>query len=170
MSLITASFPNDPVEYICIGTAYVVEDEAEPSKGRIIIFSVDEAEGGKLCLTFRSDLEVPGAAYSLHPFQGKLLGGINASINIFKVQDERESGMKAIVNECGYTGHIVSLHLDSCGDFVIVGDLMKSISLLLYRPVEGTLDEISRDYLAKWMTSIAMLDADYYIGKIDVLS
>ena len=41
---------------------------------------------------------------------------------------------------------------------------MKSISLLVYKPLENTIDEIARDYNAMWMTSVAILDDDTYIG------
>jgi hypothetical protein len=42
----------------------------------------------------------------------------------------------------------------SRGDFIVVGDLMKSISLLAYKPVDGTIEEIAKDYNSNWMTAV----------------
>lgn len=41
---------------------------------------------------------------------------------------------------------------------------MKSISLLLYKSVEGEIEEIARDYNPNWMTAVEVLDDDTYIG------
>eukprot|EP00965_Chrysotila_dentata_P128133 4236683-Pleurochrysis_carterae.AAC.3 len=42
----------------------------------------------------------------------------------------------------------------SRGDFILVGDLMKSIALLQYSASTGELTELARDYNASWMTSV----------------
>ena len=34
--------------------------------------------------------------------------------------------------ECGHSGHILALYVETRGDFIICGDVMKSISLLRY--------------------------------------
>jgi hypothetical protein len=59
------------------------------------------------------------------------------------------------------------LYLATRGDFIVVGDLMKSISLLLYKPVEGagTIEEIARDYNPNWMTAVEVLDDDTYLHR-----
>ncbi len=50
---------------------------------------------------------------------------------------DSEAGGKELVSECVHRGHILVLFLQSRGDFIIVGDLMRSISLLTYKPVDG---------------------------------
>ena len=45
-----------------------------------------------------------------------------------------------------------------------VGDLMKSISLLLYKAEESQLELRARDYSSNWMTAVQMLDDDTYLG------
>ena len=42
----------------------------------------------------------------------------------------------------------------------IVGDLMRSISLVQYYPQHGTLEEVARDFNANWTTAIEMLTDD----------
>jgi hypothetical protein len=40
-----------------------------------------------------------------------------------------------LATECVHRGHILVLYLQTRGDFIIVGDLMRSISLLTYKQV-----------------------------------
>ena len=64
------------------------------------------------------------------------------------------------------------LYLAVRGDFVLVGDLMKSLSV--YRcslsSGVGLIDEIARDCSANWMTSVAFLDDDTYLGSENSLN
>jgi DNA damage-binding protein 1 len=46
----------------------------------------------------------------------------------------------------------------------IVGDLMRSISLIQYYPQHDTLEEVARDFNANWTTALSMLTDDVYIG------
>lgn len=57
-------------------------------------------------------------------------------MNLFRWND-RDDGSKELASECSHHGHIIALYLASRGDFIIVGDLMKSISLLVYKSIDG---------------------------------
>ena len=46
----------------------------------------------------------------------------------------------------------------------LVGDLMRSISLVQYYSEHETLEEIARDFNANWTTAVAMLTDDIYLG------
>lgn len=46
----------------------------------------------------------------------------------------------------------------------IVGDLMRSISLVQYYPEHSTLEEVARDFNANWTTAVSMLTDDVYLG------
>ena len=63
------------------------------------------------------------------------------------------------------------------GDFILVGDLMKSLSLLQCSGgVSGSagnppaIMELARDCAANWMTSVAFLDDDTYLGSENSLN
>eukprot|EP00620_Florenciella_sp_RCC1587_P024086 CAMPEP_0182580402 /NCGR_PEP_ID=MMETSP1324-20130603/46945_1 /TAXON_ID=236786 /ORGANISM="Florenciella sp., Strain RCC1587" /LENGTH=59 /DNA_ID=CAMNT_0024796627 /DNA_START=85 /DNA_END=261 /DNA_ORIENTATION=- len=43
------------------------------------------------------------------------------------VKDESARGLHPL---CGHHGHILALHLKVRGEFMVVGDLMRSVSLL----------------------------------------
>ena len=59
-----------------------------------------------------------------------------------------------------------ALHLAARGEFALVGDLMRSVSLLAYRPLDGALEEIARDYNAHWMSAVAMLGDELFVGTV----
>ncbi|WOL18645.1 DNA damage-binding protein 1 [Canna indica] len=157
-SILSCSFSDDNNAYYCVGTAYVLPEENEPSKGRILVFVVED---GKLQLI--AEKETKGAVYSLNAFNGKLLAAINQKIQLYKWM-LREDGSRELQSECGHHGHIVALYVQTRGDFIVVGDLMKSISLLLYKHEEGAIEELARDYNANWMSAVEILDDDVFIG------
>lgn len=156
--IISCSFSDDNNVYYCVGTAYVLPEENEPTKGRILVFSVEE---GKLQLV--AEKETKGAVYCLNAFNGKLLAAINQKIQLYKWM-LREDGTRELQSECGHHGHILALYVQTRGDFIVVGDLMKSISLLIYKHEEGAIEERARDYNANWMSAVEILDDDVYLG------
>ncbi|CAK8578715.1 unnamed protein product [Lathyrus sativus] len=156
--IISCSFSDDNNVYYCVGTAYVLPEENEPTKGRILVFSVEE---GKLQLI--AEKETKGAVYCLNAFNGKLLAAINQKIQLYKWV-LREDGTHELQSECGHHGHILALYVQTRGDFIVVGDLMKSISLLMYKHEEGAIEERARDYNANWMSAVEILDDDIYLG------
>ena len=85
-------------------------------------------EDGKLQLI--AEKETKGAVYSLNAFNGKLLAAINQKIQLYKWM-LREDGTRELQSECGHHGHILALYVQTRGDFIVIGDLMKSISLLI---------------------------------------
>ncbi|XP_022727310.1 DNA damage-binding protein 1a isoform X2 [Durio zibethinus] len=157
-SVLSCLFSDDANVYYCVGTAYVLPEENEPSKGRILVFVVED---GKLQLI--AEKETKGAVYSLNAFNGKLLAAINQKIQLYKWM-LREDGTRELQSECGHHGHILALYVDTRGDFIVVGDLMKSISLLIYKHEEGAIEERARDYNANWMSAVKILDDDVYLG------
>ncbi|XP_078433681.1 DNA damage-binding protein 1a-like [Wolffia australiana] len=157
-SILSCSFADDNNTYYCVGTAYVLPEEPEPNKGRILVFAVEE---GKLQLI--AEKETKGAVFSLNAFNGKLLAAISQKIQLYRWV-LREDGSRELQSECGHHGHILALFVQTRGDFIIVGDLMKSISLLLYKHEEGAIEERARDYNANWMTAAEILDDDVYLG------
>ncbi|XP_047339396.1 DNA damage-binding protein 1 [Impatiens glandulifera] len=158
-SIISCSFSDDPNVYYCIGTAYVMPEENEPTKGRILVFMVEDQK-----LQLVAEKETKGAVYSLNSFNGKLLTAINQKIQLFKWTTRDVGTTHELIPECGHHGHILALYVQTRGDFIVVGDLMKSISLLMYKNEEGAIEERARDYNANWMSAVEILDDDVYLG------
>jgi len=149
-------FTGDPTPHVVVGTAYIVPTDHEPSKGRILVFSIIEQK-----FVLDVQFEVQGAVYSLDSFNGKLLAAINSKVQLFSWSDKDGQELKP---EVTVYEHTVALFVRSRGDFVVVGDMIMSMRLLLYKEEEAVLAEIAKDHNPKWITAIEILDDDTYIG------
>eukprot|EP00794_Sanderia_malayensis_P018109 gene18109-19918_t len=153
-ALMSCQLANDPNVYYCIGVAVLVPEETEPKNGSIILFQLVE---GKLIQV--ASKEVNGAVYCLQEFNGKILAGINSAVTIFEWTAEKE-----LQQECNYCNVILALYIKTKGDFILVGDLMRSMILLAYKPMEGRIEEIAHDFSPNWMTAVELLDDDTFLG------
>ncbi|KAG5890187.1 hypothetical protein JTB14_010651 [Gonioctena quinquepunctata] len=154
MSLISCQLGNDSNPYFIVGTANVNPEESEPKQGRLLVFHWNENK-----LTQVSEKEIKGACYSLAEFNGKLLACINSTVRLFEWTAEKELRL-----ECSHFNNIISLFLKTKGDFILIGDLMRSMTLLQYKTMEGSFEEIARDYNPNWMTAVEILDDDIFLG------
>ena len=139
-----------------------------------------------------TELQVRGGVYSMCQFyEGKLLVTVNSKTQVCQMINDGTGVMKLSMVGVGHHGHILSLfvksratkmlEMDTPGDIVeidpkdkkpaagkemlaIVGDLMRSISLIQYYPQHETLEEIARDFNANWTTAVEMLTEDIYLG------
>ncbi|XP_050465445.1 DNA damage-binding protein 1 [Cataglyphis hispanica] len=154
LSLISTRLGEDPTSYFVVGTAFINPDETEPKMGRILLYHWSDGK-----LTQVAEKEIKGSCYSLVEFNGKLLASINSTVRLFEWTAEKELRL-----ECSHFNNIIALYLKTKSDFVLVGDLMRSLTLLQYKTMEGSFEEIARDYNPNWMTSIEILDDDTFLG------
>ena len=54
--------------------------------------------------------------------------------------------------------------MHKCSPSRIFDFVKLKILVLSYKPMEGALEEISRDYNPNWMTAVKMIDDDNYLG------
>merc|ERR1712107_675718 len=102
---------------------------------------------------------IKGAAYSMNSFNGKLLACINSTVRLWEWTQEKELRL-----EGSHFNNIIALHAKTSGDFILVGDLVRSMTLLQYKTMEGSFEEIARDYCPNWMTAVEILDDDTFLG------
>ena len=157
-SVVSISLSDDSKEYFAVGTAFVPPQELEPSKGRIILLEVANRK-----LQIVSEKETRGSVYNLTPFQGKLLAGINSRVQLYR-WEQQDDATRQLVPECSHAGHVIALFVDVRGDFILVGDLMKSMQLLLYKSEENRIELRARDFSPAWMCAATFLDNDIYLG------
>ncbi|VVC45761.1 Hypothetical protein CINCED_3A017720 [Cinara cedri] len=156
LSIISAKLGDDPTIYYILGTAVVNPEDQDPKLGRILIFNWDDSSSK---LTQITEKEVKGACYALAEFNGKLLAAVNCTVRLFEWTAEKELRL-----ECSHFNNIVALFVKTKGDFIVCGDLMRSLTLLQYKTMEGSFDEIARDYNPKWSTAIEIIDDDLFLG------
>ncbi|XP_077375019.1 DNA damage-binding protein 1 [Festucalex cinctus] len=154
LSMVSCRLGKDPSVYFVVGTAMVYPEEAEPKQGRIIVFHYTD---GKLQTV--AEKEVKGAVYSMVEFNGKLLASINSTVRLYEWTAEKE-----LRTECNHYNNIMALYLKTKGDFILVGDLMRSVLLLAYKAMEGNFEEIARDFNPNWMSAVEILDDDNFLG------
>ncbi|XP_063367200.1 DNA damage-binding protein 1 [Cydia amplana] len=152
--LVSCKLGEDSNHYYAVGTAIVNPEESEPKQGRILLFHWLE---GKLVQVAEKDIK--GGCYSLVEFNGKLLASINSTVRLFEWTSDKELRL-----ECSHFNNILALYLKVKGDFILVGDLMRSMTLLQYKQMEGSFEEIARDYNPNWMTAVEILDDDTFLG------
>ncbi|EFJ48849.1 UV-damaged DNA binding complex subunit 1 protein, partial [Volvox carteri f. nagariensis] len=136
-----------------VGTAFIVPEEPEPTKGRILVL-----EHVRLV----TEKEVKGAAYNVLPFvKDKILASVNSKVPASGCD---LGGVRVeLASECSYLGNILALYLATRGNLVVVGDLMRSVSLLSYNVEQGVLEHRAADYNSGWTTSVEALDDDTYL-------
>lgn len=62
---------------------------------------------------------------------------------LFQVRLYEWTAEKELRTECNHYNNIMALYLKTKGDFILVGDLMRSVLLLAYKPMEGNFEEVS---------------------------
>ena len=81
ISLTSCVFQGSDREYIVVGTAIVIPEEQEPSRGRILVFEiVGEREGEDRRLNLAMEKEVKGAVFSVVVMNGKLVAGVGSKV------------------------------------------------------------------------------------------
>ncbi|XP_055903250.1 DNA damage-binding protein 1 [Eupeodes corollae] len=155
IALMSAKLGDDPNTYYVVSTALIYSDEAEPKVGRIIIFHYNDGK-----LTQVAETKIDGSCHALVEFNGKVLAGINSFVRLYEWTNEKELRM-----ECNIQNNITVLYLKAKGDFILVGDLIRSMTLLQHKQMEGIFVEIARDCDPKWMRAVEILDDDTFLGS-----
>jgi len=162
-ALTAAIFEGDPCEYLVVGTAHVCRDEPEPLHGRILVYAnkVSPTTACKCAYALVSEMDVPGAVYALETFKGALLGTVNNRVIMWRWSSNRLESI------CGYSGGIIAVYLQVLNDSIMVGDLMRSASILNYVEKDNALVEVARDTSSAWLTSISMLSENLFLCADD---
>eukprot|EP00557_Chaetoceros_sp_GSL56_P001459 CAMPEP_0176497610 /NCGR_PEP_ID=MMETSP0200_2-20121128/11820_1 /TAXON_ID=947934 /ORGANISM="Chaetoceros sp., Strain GSL56" /LENGTH=1475 /DNA_ID=CAMNT_0017895643 /DNA_START=101 /DNA_END=4528 /DNA_ORIENTATION=- len=168
--------------YIILGTAYGFPEDDEPSRGRIIVVECDKDKSNS---TFSrkvkqvAELQVRGGVFSICPFyDGTILASINSKTRLCRLIGGYEDGgdLDLKIVGAGHHGHILSLNVKSLSEEIlatdnnpreklaIVGDMVRSISVLKYYSEFQTLEEIARDFNQNWVTAVEMLTDNIYLG------
>jgi DNA damage-binding protein 1 len=82
-----------------------------------------------------------------------ILCQVNSTVRLFEWTPERELRL-----ECSNFNYIQALYLKTKGDLVLVGDLMRSICLLAYKPVDSSFEEMARCENAE-LTCLAIIQS-----------
>ncbi|KAF8930905.1 DNA damage-binding protein 1a [Dissophora ornata] len=152
------TFAGDTTSYVAVGTADTASDGL-PTKGRILILEVFETSQLKLV----SELEVKGGVMSIKEFQGKLLCGINERLCLYSWKtSEKLTAESNLTLECSHRGFILIISLAIHGEFIVAGDLIRSMTLLRY--TDQKIVEIARDACTDMLTAVEIIDDETFIA------
>lgn len=155
VSILSTRLGETDEEYFVVGTAFVNLDEPEPKQGRLIVYKWTQDSN----LQQVAEISIKGCPYSLCEFDGKFLAGVNASVNLVELNSRRDLHI-----ECTYVNATMALYLKRRGHFILMGDLMRSMSLFSYRPLQAHFEEVARDFNPAWMTEVEILDEETFLG------
>ncbi|KAL4310885.1 hypothetical protein GQ457_01G007460 [Hibiscus cannabinus] len=155
-SMTSCSFSDDSNIYYCVGTAYDLIEENEQTKGRILVFFVEDEN-----LQLIAEKETKGTVFSLNAFHGKLLASFNKRIDLYKWTLGKD-GTCELQYECGHDCRFLARNVKTSGDFILVNCLGQTYELFIY--TEGALKKeviILHDHA---LSAIAILDDDLYLA------
>ena len=135
-----------------VTTAYVLESEMEPSKGRLLLFQLAGAAGSPRELKFLGETVVAGSCYAAQPLPnapGRIAATVNSRLVIFTVNAAAVPGggaWKAFELECKKSLPTVALYLAIHGDTIVVGDMMQSVGVFKYVAERSSLEQVAMEY------------------------
>ncbi|CAB3410078.1 unnamed protein product [Caenorhabditis bovis] len=153
MSLISAKLGD--VDYYIVGTGIMYPDESEPKIGRLCVF---KAKSDKEILEVVEERDVRGCAFGMAVLNGKLLVGVNSSVRLFEWIDNE------FRVECSHFNNISPISIKTMGDQILVADIMRSVSLLTYRSMEGSFEEVAKDWNNMWTSACELITAERILG------
>jgi DNA damage-binding protein 1 len=156
VSVTSCALGSTATPMFAVGTAFVDPTEKEPNRGRTMLFRATHTKA--LEVAYMKD--EAGAVFQVVPFHDKLLVSVNSEVRLYKWEEGE------LVLECSYSDTILALFIKCHGDFVLIGDLMRSFKLLVYKAEKNAMEEISLDTSLNpvFMTAIEMIDDETYLG------
>ncbi|KAJ3145216.1 DNA damage-binding protein 1a [Geranomyces michiganensis] len=156
---VVGSDSHDGCELLCVGTAFVFPEEKDPATGRLLVFEVtDERQ-----LRLFAETEVKGCVYCLATVGGRLLAGINTRVEMFALSAIPDG--RAFINQlASHHGSITVCSLATRGDFVLVGDLIKSVKVLVYEPPTDSLGLVAKDTHGTWITALEAVSDELFVA------
>lgn len=137
-----------------------------------------------------AERETKAAVYCLAGIAGRIAAGNGHKVQIYKLltRDDGSSvtggamsysrGMvvSELQLECSIAEHILVIFLrivpHAEHHYLIAGDLHRSITLLQYKPVEASIEEVARDFNTNMMRSLESLPAlpEHFLGADDQMN
>lgn len=183
-SLISTHSLDDCVsEVVILGTAFFYNGDGvqvESTKGRILCFSLHGTSEDRKKFKLLTQIEVEGGVYALAIACGRLIACVNGQNMVFKYATLSTSsstqspsistslstttsgsgGSKSILT-CLSTkyGQIIGVSISTQGECVLIGDLLKSVSLYKLSEDKSQLEGVVSDLSSHWITATLLLES-----------
>ncbi|ANQ07843.1 CPSF (Cleavage and polyadenylation specific factor) [Plasmodium coatneyi] len=170
---------NPPVQtLICVGTANNNERITEPSSGHIYVFIAKKKTNQfeiKHIYTYNVNC---GGITHLKQFHDKIVAAVNNTVVILDIGNfltnlgtyiyNASKAIKVESNDAflevaSFTPSSWIMSLDVVKNYIVVGDIMTSVTLLSYDFENAILNEVCRDYANIWCTSVSALSENHFL-------
>ncbi|KAJ1548891.1 DNA damage-binding protein 1a, partial [Cladochytrium tenue] len=140
-SICTFAGSDSGTTFFAVGTAQVMPNQEEATRGRIMVFKV-HSEFERRRVALETSIDVTGCVYSLECVKGRLVAAINNKVQVFRFVESSDGtgassgghadGFSGSHLEAGqkHSGFIQALYLSTHSDFVAVGDILNSVAVL----------------------------------------
>ncbi|KAJ2686804.1 DNA damage-binding protein 1a [Coemansia spiralis] len=142
-----------------LGTSTVLPGEDDAKRGRVLVLVWDAASA---TISVEGSFAGLGAVYSLLPFRGMVLATIGSRLLLLGWQSVVGGSEYELVPLCSEITQIAALSVAVNGDYIIVGDVMTSVSVYHCEEtvsnaglVRRHLVPVARDYAGVWTTAVA---------------
>ncbi|OWA54776.1 DNA damage-binding protein 1 [Hypsibius exemplaris] len=149
-AMVSGSLGSDPRVFYIVGTGVQKAEEKEMTSGRVIVFQYADKN-----LSIVSEKQMKSFTTCMKIFKDKLLMATGSSIKLMRWSEDGELVQDQVVNR-----FILPINFKIKGDFVLVLDLMRSVTLLVYRAAENKFDVIGEDPLPRWPLACEFVDDD----------
>lgn len=165
-SIAAIELGKDLIEDFIIGTGFVQPNESQSNTGRILTIglSSNSQEGNSREFKLKRMTKVKGTVHGLGGLPGgKFVASANAFVHAFGIEEDGNDHEGFQVLDT-WGGGFVSQTVLTEGNWVIVGDLYKSIVILEFDLKESTLKVLGRDYSAMAVRPIGMVSERVFVG------
>ncbi|KAL0260571.1 hypothetical protein SLS55_004260 [Diplodia seriata] len=150
-------------ERFIVGTSHLVEDEDQGStRGRILVFEVTEDRQLKVI----AEMSTKGACRCLAMIDGKIVAGLIKTVVVYSFEYPTAS-TPLLIKKASFRTSTAPIDITITGNQIAVADLIKSVSVLEYRPGGGEqndeLKEVARHVQVSWSTALAEVNENTYL-------
>eukprot|EP00004_Rigifila_ramosa_P012847 TRINITY_DN2819_c0_g1_i1.p1 TRINITY_DN2819_c0_g1~~TRINITY_DN2819_c0_g1_i1.p1 ORF type:complete len:1140 (+),score=324.51 TRINITY_DN2819_c0_g1_i1:3-3422(+) len=137
---------------LAVGAAHIKDNEPEPTSGRLILFSPNLAPIAERALS--------GAPYHIASAkENTLILCAGRSVQLLSVE-MMANGSAQIEQKNEQTGFVLALTAAVRSNFVLIGDVIKSVTLFSQNETTHTLESLCRDPGQVWLTATQLIDDD----------
>jgi len=161
---ISLSTSDSQEAFYAVGTMYHDASEREPTRGRIILFSVvvplsDKAPPVVHCV---AEALTNGCVFSITCMKGKLVAAVNSGVHLYGLTSSPTSSKElSKLGEWNHNYIVTSISADD--DKLITGDAVSSVAVLQLQ--DNNFRTLARDYGPLWPLCISITDGSAIIGS-----
>lgn len=148
----------DGESFLIVGTGKdMILNPRKFSEGYIHVYRFQE-NGKELEFIHKTKIEEPPMA--LLPYQGKLLAGIGRTLRIYDL------GLRQMLRKAqADVAPSLIVSLQAQNNRIVVGDVQQGVTYVVYKPETNKLIPFVSDSIARWVTSMTMVDYESTAGS-----